>query len=234
MLSSSRVEANIPAADLKRARDFYADALGLTPTREFEGVQLAYRTDGGTNFNIYETTFAGQAGHTIAQWHVDDIESEVRDLKAKGVTFEVYEHARRAVGRRDRPPAGPGPRGLVQGQRGQHHVRRPGGRRLVSLPTSAPTSEPLVGVDPAPVADLLREAGDLHHRVYRITDGEDPDWATWYATWLVELSELPQLLGCDVVRSELVHVLVDLGREPADDEPWEQRYARRIVQHFAR
>ena len=91
MLSSSRVEANIPAADLKRARDFYADAMGLTPTREVEGLQLAYRTDGGTNFNIYETTFAGQAGHTIAQWHVDDIESEVRDLKAKGVAFEVYD-----------------------------------------------------------------------------------------------------------------------------------------------
>jgi predicted enzyme related to lactoylglutathione lyase len=91
MLSSSRVEANIPAADLKRARDFYADTLGLTPTREIEGDMLAYRTDGGTNFNMYETTYAGQAGHTIAQWHVDDIEAEVRDLKAKGVTFEVYD-----------------------------------------------------------------------------------------------------------------------------------------------
>ena len=103
----------------------------------------------------------------------------------------------------------------------------------MSSSTSAPPSEPLAGVDPLRVADLLREAGDLHHRVYRITDGEDPDWATWYATWLVELSELRELLGRDVVRSELVHVLVDLGREPSDDEPWEQRYARRIVQHFA-
>jgi predicted enzyme related to lactoylglutathione lyase len=91
MLSSSRVEANIPAADLKRAREFYADVLGLTPTRDVEGVQLSYRTDGGTTFNLYETAYAGQAGHTIAQWHVDDIEAEVRDLKAKGVTFEVYE-----------------------------------------------------------------------------------------------------------------------------------------------
>ena len=97
----------------------------------------------------------------------------------------------------------------------------------------ARTSEPLVGVDPAPVADLLREAGDLHHHVYRITDGADPDWAIWYATWLVELSELPRLLGCDVIRSELVHLLVDLGREPAGHEPWEQRYARRIVRHYA-
>ena len=91
MLNTSRVEANIPAADLARARAFYADTLGLTPTREMAGVNLAYETDRGTAFNIYETAFAGQAGHTIAQWHVDDIESEVRDLRAKGVTFEVYD-----------------------------------------------------------------------------------------------------------------------------------------------
>jgi predicted enzyme related to lactoylglutathione lyase len=91
MLSSSRVEANIPAGDLKRARDFYADALGHTPSREIEGVQMSYRTDGGTTFNVYQTEYAGQAGHTIAQFHVDDIESDVRDLKAKGVAFEVYD-----------------------------------------------------------------------------------------------------------------------------------------------
>jgi predicted enzyme related to lactoylglutathione lyase len=91
MLSTSRVEANIPAADIGRARAFYADKLGLTPTREMAGVNLVYQTEGGSTFNIYETAFAGQAGHTIAQWHVDDIESEVNDLKAKGVVFEVYD-----------------------------------------------------------------------------------------------------------------------------------------------
>lgn len=91
MLNASRVEANIPAADLGRARAFYAEVLGLTPTRELGGVFLVYRTEGGTTFNVYETTYAGQAGHTIAQWHVDDIDAEVRDLKAKGVAFEVYD-----------------------------------------------------------------------------------------------------------------------------------------------
>jgi len=90
MLSGSRVEANIPAGDLARARDFYATKLGLTPVSEFAGVVLQYRTTGGTAFNVYQTEYAGQAGHTIAQWHVDDIEAEVRDLKAKGVVFEVY------------------------------------------------------------------------------------------------------------------------------------------------
>jgi hypothetical protein len=94
------------------------------------------------------------------------------------------------------------------------------------------TSETPRQVDLAAVTALLREVGDLHHRVYRITDGEHADWATWYATWLVELSELPQLLGRDVVRSELVHVLVEAGREPADGVPWEETYARRIAERF--
>jgi predicted enzyme related to lactoylglutathione lyase len=91
MLSDSKVEANIPAGDLTRARDFYADKLGLTPTEELPGEVLIYRTAGGTSFQVYRTDYAGQAGHTIAQWHVADIESEVRDLKAKGVSFEVYD-----------------------------------------------------------------------------------------------------------------------------------------------
>jgi predicted enzyme related to lactoylglutathione lyase len=91
MLNQSKVEANIPASDLGRAREFYADKLGLTPSEEFGGEALAYRTEGGTPFNIYRTEYAGQAGHTIAQWHVADIESEVHDLKAKGITFEVYD-----------------------------------------------------------------------------------------------------------------------------------------------
>jgi predicted enzyme related to lactoylglutathione lyase len=91
MLSSSRVEANIPAADLHRARDFYTAMVGISPVDEVGDFQLTYETEGGTRFTIYETEYAGQAGHTIAQWHVDDIESEVRDLQAKGVVFEVYD-----------------------------------------------------------------------------------------------------------------------------------------------
>ena len=91
MLTSGTVTANIPASDLDRARAFYADKLGLTPSLEMGGVALIYKTAGGTTFSVYQTEFAGQAGHTIAQWHVDDVEEEVRTLKGKGVTFEHYD-----------------------------------------------------------------------------------------------------------------------------------------------
>jgi predicted enzyme related to lactoylglutathione lyase len=90
MLDNSAVTANIPASDLDRARRFYADVLGLTPASENPG-GLVYSTAGGTAFFLYETAFAGQAGHTIAQWHVADVAAEVAELKAKGLEFERYD-----------------------------------------------------------------------------------------------------------------------------------------------
>ena len=91
MLDKGTVTANIPAADLGRARGFYADKLGLTPSQELEGVMLLYRTAGGSTFSVYQTEYAGQAGHTIAQWHVDDVDAAVEALSGKGVTFEHYD-----------------------------------------------------------------------------------------------------------------------------------------------
>ena len=90
MLDTGTVTANIPASDLTRARSFYADKLGLTPAAEFDGM-LVYRTAGGSTFSVYQTEYAGQAGHTIAQWHVADVDAEVRDLRAKGIAFEQYD-----------------------------------------------------------------------------------------------------------------------------------------------
>jgi hypothetical protein len=86
------------------------------------------------------------------------------------------------------------------------------------------------------ITALLHEAGETHHTVYRIVDGDDPDWASWYADWLVNLSELPDLLGTRPVRSELTWLLVQLGKDYERDgpsEPWQEWYAPRIVEHFA-
>jgi predicted enzyme related to lactoylglutathione lyase len=91
MLNKGRFEANIPAADIERARSFYQDKLGLTPSAELVPGVLRYETAGGTAFNIYQTQYAGMAEHTIAQIHVGDVEKEVEDLKARGVAFEVYD-----------------------------------------------------------------------------------------------------------------------------------------------
>jgi hypothetical protein len=85
------------------------------------------------------------------------------------------------------------------------------------------------------IAALLHEAGETHHLVYRIVDGDDPDWASWYADWLINLSELPQILGTTPVRSDLVWQLVTLDKEYTEADPgldWPQWYAERIVERL--
>lgn len=86
------------------------------------------------------------------------------------------------------------------------------------------------------VRDVLREVAETHHEVYRIVNGADADWASWYADWLVNLSDLPNLLETTPVRSELVYELVRLHKEytakaPAQD--WESFYAQRLLATFS-
>ena len=87
----------------------------------------------------------------------------------------------------------------------------------------------------ATIAGLLHEAAETHHVVYRITDGDDPDWASWYADWLLDHSELPDLLGARPVRSHLVHELVEIDRAylaTSPDASWEDWYAERLAAEF--
>jgi len=87
----------------------------------------------------------------------------------------------------------------------------------------------------AKVSALLHEAGETHHTVFRITDGEDPDWASWYSEWLLRHSELPEILGTAPVRSKLTALLVELDRAYVTDAPaerWEDVYARELVRRL--
>jgi hypothetical protein len=89
----------------------------------------------------------------------------------------------------------------------------------------------------ARVSALLHEAAETHHSVYRITDGGDQDWASWYSNWLVNLSELPEILGGKPARSELTYLLVGLDRnytERSPEERWEDYYARELVERLGR
>jgi hypothetical protein len=91
--------------------------------------------------------------------------------------------------------------------------------------------------DASRISALLHEAAETHHVVYRITDGDDPDWASWYADWLLDHSELADELGGAPVRSHLVHALVQLDRDytaEQRDESWEDWYARGLVGLFGR
>ena len=85
------------------------------------------------------------------------------------------------------------------------------------------------------IAELLHQAGEVHHVVFADTDGEDDDWATFYSDWLLAHSPLAKLLGRVPVRSHLTRDLVNCDEEfttasPAD--PWPRWYARKLIEKY--
>jgi catechol 2,3-dioxygenase-like lactoylglutathione lyase family enzyme len=80
----------LAAADLPRARAWYADKLGLEPLHVVENEELVY-WQGATHLSIYVTPSAGTAKNTVAVWRIDDLRSEVAALRSRGVTFDDYE-----------------------------------------------------------------------------------------------------------------------------------------------
>ena len=89
-MHEAMAHATLPAKDLARARQFYADKLGLEPTSEEMG-SLMYETGKGTGFLLYESQFAGTNQATAMGLAVTDFDSAIEDLRARGVTFEDYD-----------------------------------------------------------------------------------------------------------------------------------------------
>jgi catechol 2,3-dioxygenase-like lactoylglutathione lyase family enzyme len=92
MLSIAPIIAMVPVSDLDRARKFYEEKLGLRPKEEYgEGAGLVYECGQGTTFFMYQSSGAGTSKANQAFWVVEDLETEMRDLRAKGVKFEDYD-----------------------------------------------------------------------------------------------------------------------------------------------
>ena len=89
MLKAAPIRAYIPASDVKRARKFYEEVLGLEPGEDYAG-GVIYECGDSEAF-LYETPNAGTSKASQAFWQVDDVEVEVAELKARGVTFEEYD-----------------------------------------------------------------------------------------------------------------------------------------------
>jgi catechol 2,3-dioxygenase-like lactoylglutathione lyase family enzyme len=90
MLSVKTVAATVAVKDLEAAKAFYEGKLGLEETETDGENYIAYKS-GESELLVYQSQFAGGYNATVATWDAgDDVESVVKDLKQKGVTFEHY------------------------------------------------------------------------------------------------------------------------------------------------
>ena len=91
MFKPSRVAAMLPAQDLERAKAFYRDKLGLTPTQDMGEGGTIYILASGGGFVLYLSGGKPSGTHTQLAFEVQDVEQAANDLKAKGVRLEEYD-----------------------------------------------------------------------------------------------------------------------------------------------
>jgi catechol 2,3-dioxygenase-like lactoylglutathione lyase family enzyme len=90
MLGDNEVMATIAVKNLSAGRKFYEGKLGLEVVHT-EGDQAVTFKSGKSQLLVYQSQFAGTNKATAATWMVKDVEGLVKELKAKGITFEHYD-----------------------------------------------------------------------------------------------------------------------------------------------
>ncbi len=88
MLSSQKLKAFIPTTNPQKAKQFYAETLGLELISE-DGFALQFNAN-GTFLRVTTVQSLVPQQFTVLGWQVDDIYAEIQALKAKGVVFEIY------------------------------------------------------------------------------------------------------------------------------------------------
>ncbi|HEX4815126.1 MAG TPA: VOC family protein [Nonomuraea sp.] len=87
MFDTLRLLPMLPAHDPDRARDWYRDHLGLTPTRELPELEMNVFP----GFISYRSPNAGTARSTAAVWLAPDFDAAVAELRRRAVPLETYD-----------------------------------------------------------------------------------------------------------------------------------------------
>lgn len=91
MLGDWDAQATLAVKDLKVARPFYGDLLGLKPLPGDQPSVQGYQA-GRSMILVYESDFAGTNKATALTWALGEaFDAAVETLKAKGVVFEKYD-----------------------------------------------------------------------------------------------------------------------------------------------
>jgi catechol 2,3-dioxygenase-like lactoylglutathione lyase family enzyme len=103
--STTKAYSGFAVDDIKAARAFYGDTLGIDVSED--NGMLTLHLPGGRNILVYPKPGHQPASYTILNFPVDDIEGAVDELTARGVEFQRYEEIpsdERGIFRASGPP----------------------------------------------------------------------------------------------------------------------------------
>ena len=88
MFKKTRAFSSFSVDDLKKAKKFYGETLGMDVDEKTEGLEL--HVAGGFKIFVYPKENHAPATFTILNFPVDDVEKAVAELAKRGVRFEIY------------------------------------------------------------------------------------------------------------------------------------------------
>jgi len=92
MFANTKAYSGFAVDDLQRAREFYGETLGLkTSVLDEENGLMSLHLAGDRDTLVYQSPSHTPASYTILNFPVDDIDTAVDELAARGVRFERYE-----------------------------------------------------------------------------------------------------------------------------------------------
>lgn len=89
MLGDHSMHVVLLSLDLAESRVFYHEKVGLEVLDENEEA-ITFRS-GSTELAVTKSTTGTSDTQTQAGWYVDDLEAELRDLRARGVEIQEYD-----------------------------------------------------------------------------------------------------------------------------------------------
>ena len=90
MLGDSPINPVLLSTDLAETKRFYHDQLGLEILNESEEA-IIFRCGGGTHLDVTKSTTGTADTQTQAGWEVQDLRSELAELRLRGVKVEDYD-----------------------------------------------------------------------------------------------------------------------------------------------
>jgi catechol 2,3-dioxygenase-like lactoylglutathione lyase family enzyme len=90
MFKGTKAFSSFSVDDMKKAKAFYAETLGLDVNEVPEGLEL-HLAGGGVPVFIYHSTDYHAPEHTVLNFIVDDVDEAVDKLGMRGVRMEHYD-----------------------------------------------------------------------------------------------------------------------------------------------
>ena len=92
MFANTKAFSGFAVDDLEKAREFYAETLGVkTTVLDEENGLLQLEHPGERNTLVYLKPDLEAANYTILNFQVDDVDAAVEELTSRGVSFERYD-----------------------------------------------------------------------------------------------------------------------------------------------